>query len=204
MRFIAFLVFLAGAALTFGYPYVVSNLGGGEIASFRLQDSVGGFQPATAKLAAQDSLVEVLVDATAIRPAGARPGETALTLTASSAGRTVIATALDLADAAAQDDSPQTPQQTYRFVAGSFPVKADADYVFTAGPGDAPDVTLMSVDLTLRRTAGEFDQRALPLGISLLAVGFILLVIGFRRAAAGGPGASNPNSQPPPRRWGRG
>ncbi|TIT20365.1 MAG: hypothetical protein E5W70_21685, partial [Mesorhizobium sp.] len=74
-------------------------------------------------------------------------------------------------------------------------------YIFTVGPGDAEGIPMRAVDIVLRSAAGEVDRRARPVGFSLMAAGLVGLVLAFR---FGGRRPENPNSQPPPPRWGRG
>lgn len=202
MRLIALLIFLAGAALGLGYPWVIDHYGAREIGTWRVHDAASGFHPIVAKLAAADAPVTAIVDITAVRPPNLVAGQSVLTITAATAGRTVLAETLDLADATVRDDTPQTLQQIFRLEAGEIAAVADGDYTFTVGPGDAEDVDLVSVDLILSGGAGAYDERVQPIGFSVMAVGFILLVLAFRRG--GNPPAGNPNSQPPPPRWGRG
>ncbi|MEX0955624.1 MAG: hypothetical protein WDZ83_10470 [Rhizobiaceae bacterium] len=57
---------------------------------------------------------------------------------------------------------------------------------------------LVSVDLTLNAGAFDLDQRAIPAGFIMMAVGLVGFAASlFRRRR------ENPNSKPPPR-WGRG
>ena len=61
-------------------------------------------------------------------------------------------------------------------------------------------VDIGSVDIVLATGHGPIDPRLQPAGFALMAIGFVGLVLSFRR---GGP-PGNPNSQPPRPRWGRG
>jgi hypothetical protein len=202
MRLLFLLVFLAGAALGLGYPWLVNQYGAHDIAMLRVYDAPTGFQPIVTKLAAADAPVKVTIDVTAVPPQSLVAGQSVLTITAATGGRTVLAETLDLAEAVVRDDTPQTPQQIFALDAGEIATVADGDYTFTVGPGDAEGVDLIAVDLLLSGAAGAYDERAQPIGFSMMAIGFILLVLSFRRGAT--PPAGNPNSQPPPPRWGRG
>jgi hypothetical protein len=123
-----------------------------------------------------------------------------LTITATTGGRTVLAETLGLAGAAIRDDTPQTLQKIYRIDAGSIAEIEDGIYTFTVGPGDADGVDIQSAELILLAGAGAYDERAQPLGFSLMAIGFFGFVLALRR----GRPERNPNSQPPGPRWGRG
>jgi hypothetical protein len=200
MRLLFLLIFLIGAAIGIGYPYVILSLPAQEIGTWRVYDSVGGFRPAQATLAATDAPVQVLVDVMSSSiPQGAE-GAAILTITTAAGGRTVLAETLGLAGATVRDDTPQTPQKIYRIDAGAIDEIEDGVHTFTLGPGDAEGLDLESVDLILLAGAGAYDQRAQPLGFSLMAIGFIGFVLAMRR----GRSERNLNSQPPKPRWGRG
>jgi hypothetical protein len=200
MRLIFLLIFLIGAAIGIGYPYAVRNLPGQQMGTWRVYDSVGGFRPVEVPLAAADAPVEVLVEVTSSSAPQAAGNAALLTITAASGGRTVLAATLGLAGAAVRDDTPQTLQKIYRIDAGSITEVEDGVHTFTLGPGDADGIDIQSADLILLAGAGAYDQRAQPLGFSMMAIGFIGFVLAMRR----GRPERNPNSQPPGPRWGRG
>jgi hypothetical protein len=200
MRLLFLLIFLIGAAIGIGYPYVILNFPAQEIGTWRVYDSVGGFRPVQATLAATDAPVQVLVDVMSSSMPQAAEGAAILTITTAAGGRTVLAETLALAGATVRDDTPQNPQKIYRIDAGAIAEIEDGVHTFTLGPGDAEGLDLESVDLILLAGAGAYDQRAQPLGFSLMAIGFIGFVLAMRR----GRPERNANSQPPKPRWGRG
>jgi hypothetical protein len=112
----------------------------------------------------------------------------------------VLAEMLTFNEAKPQEKSPQLREKIYRDEAGVIVDIEDGDYTFTVGRGDAEDIQIQSVELVLRGGAGAVDPRAQPVGYALSAIGFIGLVLALRR----GKRERNPNSQPPPPRWGRG
>jgi hypothetical protein len=67
--------------------------------------------------------------------------------------------------------------------------------------GDAEGIDIARVDLVLQHVPQKADPRAQPIGFTLMAVGFIGFVLMLRGKDGGTP--PNPNSQPPPPRWGR-
>lgn len=201
MRFLFVLILLAGAAIGFVYPWAMSNFSGHEIGAWRVYDQ-GRFRPVTVTLKAGDAPVRVLVDLTARAERIVSQQRTVLTLTAATAGRTVLASTLQFNHADnPRQVSPQLPDKIFRDEAGVIETVSPGAYLFTAGPGDADDIPIRAVDLILRSAAGEIDQRARPVGYGLMAVGLIgfLLTLAF-----GGRRPENPNSKPPPPRWGRG
>jgi hypothetical protein len=200
MRLLFLLIFLIGAVIGIGYPYVIRNFSGHEIGTWRVYDSVGGFRPIQATLGATDAPVRVLVDVTSLAAPQAAEDASILTITAAAGGRTVLAETLGLAGATVRDDTPQTVEKIYRIDAGAIAEVEDGVHTFTLGPGDAEGIDMESVDLILLAGAGAYDQRAQPLGFSLMAIGFIGFVLALRR----GRPERNPNSQPPKPRWGRG
>ena len=201
MRAFFLLVLLAGLAAGFGYPWWVRNFSGEELGSFTVYDRAGGFRPVEASLDWSDAPVRVLVDLTVLGTLNQTQTATALTLTASTAGRTVMAETMTFIDAVERKESPQNPERILRAEAGVMPKLDSGAYTFTVGPGDMDGIQMRKVELILRGSVGEYDERVQPVGFALSAVGFIGLVIALRRRKNAPPG--NPNSQPPPR-WGRG
>jgi hypothetical protein len=125
-----------------------------------------------------------------------------LTITAASGGHTVLTDTLTFQGARVRDESPQTNEKVFRAEAGVIADAQGGEYTFTLGPGDAEGIDMQTVDLVLRGGAAKLDERAQPVGFSLMAIGVIGCVIAMRRRR--GSRQQNPNSQPPPPRWGRG
>jgi hypothetical protein len=200
MRTIFLLIFLAGIGAGFVYPWYVTNFSGRGIGTWRVYERGGAFRPVIVPLASVDEPVRVLVDMTAVAPPEFAQAGTALTITATTGGRTVLAEPLSFSEAKPQEKSPQLREKVYRDEAGVISDLEAGDYTFVLGRGDAEGIRIDSVDLVLRGGAGAVDPRAQPAGFTLAAVGFIGFVLAMRRRRA----AHNPNSQPPPPRWGRG
>lgn len=198
MRVLFFLILVAGLAGGV-YPWVARGLGGSELGSVPVFDATGGFRPATVRLSKADEPVLVLVELTAPGAIGAA-GQAMLTLTVAHDGNTVLARTLDFANSSPRDTSPQLPERVYREEAGTISPVEDGDYTFTVGPGDADGSDISSVHLVLRSGHGPIDPRIQPAGFALIAIGFVGLVLSFRRGSPPG----NRDSQPPRPRWGRG
>lgn len=201
MRFLFALILFAGVGIGAIYPWAMSNFSGHEIGTWRVYEQ-GRFKPVTVALNSSDEPVRVLVDLTARAERIVSQQRTVLTLTAATNGRTVLASTLQFNHSDnPRQASPQLPDKIFRDEAGLIPVVSPGPYVFTVGPGDAEGIEMRSVDLILRSGVGEVDKRAQPVGFSLMAVGLIGFVLALRRGGGGRP--ENPNSQPPPPRWGR-
>jgi len=200
MRALYLLVFLAGIALGMVYPWALERYSQTNLGTWRVYDESGGYRPADATFASANAPVSILLDVAAVVTSEPRPGESVLTITVASDGRTLLANILDLTGAEIIDDSPQTLEKIYRIRAGALTAVDDSIHTFTVGPGDADNVKVLSVDLKLSGGPLPLEAYVQPAGFSLMAVGFILFVLSFRRR----PGRDNPNSQPPPPRWGRG
>jgi hypothetical protein len=201
MRFLSVLVLVAGAAIGIFYPWAISNFSGHAIGTWRVYEG-GRFRPVTVKLTASDAPVRVLVDLTA-RAERIASQRTALTLTAASGGRTALAATLSFNhNDSPRQVSPQTPDKIFRDEAGVIESVMPGPYVFTVGPGDAEGIDMRAVDLILRAGTGEIDQRARPAGYGLMGAGLLGLVLSLVLGRGGKP-PQNPNSQPPPPRWGR-
>ncbi|SFO71047.1 hypothetical protein SAMN03159463_02775 [Mesorhizobium sp. NFR06] len=203
MRFLSLLLLIAGAAIGIFYPWVTGNFSGHAIGAYRVYEG-GRFRPATAQLAASDAPVRVLVDLTARAERIAGQQRTLLTLTAASGGRTALASTLSFSHTDnPRQVSPQLPDKIFRDEAGVIEAVTPGPYVFTVGPGDADGIDMRAVDLILRAGAGSIDERAQPAGYTLMGIGLTGLVLSLVFGRRGGGHPQNPNSQPPPPRWGR-
>jgi hypothetical protein len=201
MRFIFGLILAAGLAMI-AYPRLAAGTGAGPTENRHVYDAQTGFVPAEVQLAAADAPVDVSVELTARELAPPAKGAAILTMTAAANGATVLARALDFAGVRGRDINPQTGEKVFRTAAGVIDPVEPGSYTFTFTNGDADGVTVGAVDLVLTRHAVSADRRFQPVGFSLVAVGFIGFVLSFRHRKGGSP--ANPNSQPPPPRWGRG
>jgi hypothetical protein len=202
MRLLFAALLLVGLGLV-GYAQLAERLPQTPIGTWPVFARVSGFLVFDARLQPADAPVDVYVDLTASGMPKFEADRAVLTLTAASGGKTVLATPLTFEDAVARDDTPQTPEMIYRTKAGRIETIDPADplYRFTTGTGDADGIDIVKVDLVLDHGPRKADARFQPIGLGLMAVGFIGLVLAMRR---GGGTPPNPNSQPPPPRWGRG
>lgn len=198
MRFFFLLILLAGLAVGVVYPWAVHNFSGEEIARERVFDRGRGFSSVAIPLSSDQAPVRVFVDMTSIGAMNLQGDSTVLTLTATVNGRTVLADTLTFTSVEPRQDNPQSGGMIYGDEAGVIdPVEA-GDYRFVVGPGDADRIEMRSADLILRAGALGYDARALPIGLVLVAVGFIGFVLTFRRG-----GDNRPPAEPPQPKWGR-
>ena len=166
MRFIFLLILLAGVAIGVLYPWATRNFSGHELGVWHVYER-GGFKPVTVPLKAADAPVRVLVDLTAGAGRDLASDRTVLTLTASSGGRTALASTLRFSNnPVPRQSSPQIADKIFRDEAGVIRPASDADYLFLLGPGDADGIRIKAVDLILRSDAAEPDGRAQPVGFS--------------------------------------
>lgn len=201
MRFVFLLILLAGVVLGVGTPWAVNNFSGREIGTWRAYDRATGFRPVQANLTAADEPVRILVDLTSLGTPRFSSSSTVLTLTVASNGRTALAETLTFAQSKARESAPQLQDRIFRADAGPLTGLQDGLYTFTLGFGDAEGIDTRAVDITLRAGAVVLDQRLQPLGLALIAVGFIGVVLASRRRKAATDPAPAPEPAPP--RWGR-
>ena len=200
MRFVFLIVFLVGVALA-GSDWLATQVLSRDLGRWRLYDAVSGPLPAQVDLTQKDAPVRVVVDLGVAGLQKVSEGQALVTLTAATGGRTVLAQAMDFAGVRSRDTNIQLQEKAYSDTAGILYPANPGTYVFTAGLGDAEGISVRYADLVLRHEWGGSDPRYQPIGYALMAVGFIGMVLAFRR---GGGAPKNPNSQPPPPRWGRG
>ena len=197
-RLFFLLLFLGGVALV-ALPWLSATVGDREVGIWPVYNNVTGPLRAQAPLTPEDAPVAVMVDMTTVGPASFSDDRVALTITATDADKTVLAETLTFVGAPGRDVNPQTAERIYRARAGVIQTVGAGPYTFNVEPGDSEAVTIKSVALVLRHEGAGNDPRLQPVGFLLMAVGFIGLALSFRR----GGNPQNPNSQPPPPRWGR-
>lgn len=196
LRAFLILLLLGGAALALGYPFYVERVTAREFAIYRVYDAPGGFRSVTPTMPRGAASVELLVEmVTDGQPR--LDGAAALTLTAAAAGKTLLASPLTFEGVEPRMASPQAFERIYRQSAGAIAADAGQAVTVTVAPGDATDLPLRQVDLILRGQPA-IDARAQPVGFSVMALAFVALVLSFRHSPP-----ANPNSSPPPPRWGR-
>jgi len=196
MRILFLLLFLAGLAVGIGYPFVVSNVSGREIGHYPAYERRSGYRVVEADLSAADAPVRVLVDMSSLGSLTLDGATTALTLTATVGGRTVLATTLKFAHQQPRSDNPQAGGMIYRDDAGLIDPVETGRYRFVLGPGDAERIEMRSAEIILRAGASDMDPRAVPIGYTLMAIGFVGFFVSLQRRK------KTPEAPPPPK-WGR-
>ena len=194
---LSLILLAAGLLLGFVYPKAMEKASVREIGQWTLYSPEAGFAEAEATLSAFDGATTMTV---AIRSAAPRRGgadREVLVLTVfDQANREIHRTPLDLSGHGTLE-SPQTGVVLYRVDAGTLdPVSGRHRLVLAAGRDF--DDQILSVDLALVAAARDTVRpEARPAGIGLMVLGGIGLVVSLRRRR------ENPNSSPPPEKWGR-
>lgn len=199
MRWILRLLMLAvlgfGLLLAVVYPWAARTQTGYEIGRVPVFDPLSGYETVEIALDPSEEQVRVIVEITTTAPAGDLDGADVLEVTVSREGRTELARVLTLSDVEARLVSPQSQERLYSLEAGTlYSIRAEP-YIFTFTPRE-PAPPLRTVHLVLLGGFFDFDHSVPPIGYGLIAIGFVGLVLSFRRRRA------NPNAQPPSQ-WGR-
>lgn len=182
MRFLCILLILSGAALGFGYPWYMYNMSGSEIGNFRVYQRGGNFKPVDVVLSESQAPVRVFVDMIPLQGYYPSQARTMLTLTASTEGRTVLASSLNYVSSTEESKNLQNSDKVFRDIAGDIMTVEPGQYRFVVGEGDVEGLSLKTVDLVLRSNAVAADLRAMPAGIALAALGIFGLIAAGRRA----------------------
>lgn len=195
MRFLGFLVFLGGIALSFGPTEWLDGWFSREIIRERVH-SGEGFTPVSVALSPAMAPVAILIE---MRERGAydpADGAAALAVVATQNGKQAFATAVNFT----AEDRGIDPQgiAVYSKQIGRVAELTNAEYRFVVSEGDAEPIDIEAVDIVLLANAfaakpdfGFYGNIAIWLGVAMF-------VIGLRRrrnAAAEAP--------PPAPKWGR-
>lgn len=196
MRLVFLAVLLLGVLLGLVYPWAGGGMGY-EIGRWRAYDRVAGFMPLEILLPTDQQQILVKAEISTPQPVAGTDIRTVMTLTVSSNGRTELAHYFTLDGVEPRLVSPQLPGRVYAVEAGVLYYPGEAPYGFVFGPGDA-GIDIATVDLVLIGGTHDVDEAVPPIGYGMMGIGFLGLLLTFRRRR------DNPNSQPPPPRWGRG
>lgn len=199
MRFLFLFILLAGFGLT-GYGWYAGNVIGRDFARYHVYSEKTGPLPAHVQLTEKDGPLRVVAELGTAGAGDPSPDRALVTMTVASAGRTLLARAMTFAGIVPRDTDIQHRERVFIDSAGVIPEIAPGEYVFSVDRGDS-DIDITYVDVILHREGAAFDPRLRPVGYGLIALGFLGLVFSLGR---GGDRPQNPNSQPPPPRWGRG
>ena len=197
MRWLGFLVFLAGLALSFGAAAIFQTATSREIARALIYEN-GSFKPFEIDLGPSQAplgLKIIMREGGQYSPA---LGEAALTLTATHQGRSAFAGAVVFSEAN-RLNSPATGAAEYTKNISKITDLSSGSYVFSAGEGDAENIALQSVELVLLANAFETIPDVSTYGTILIWLGAGLFVIGLRRR-----NRAAENQPPAPSKWGRG
>jgi hypothetical protein len=183
MRFLCFLLILAGVALGFGYPWYQYNMAGAQIGNFRVYQRGGSFKPVDVVLSADQAPVRVFVDMVPLQGYYPDRAHTMLTLTASTDSRTVLAASLNFISSTEESKNLQNSDKVFRDTAGDIVTIAPGSYRFVVGEGDVEGLSLKTVNLVLRSNAEPADPRAMPAGLAMISLGLFGLVAASRRTS---------------------
>ena len=193
---ICFLIAAFGAVIGIIYPYAAQNQEGYELSRWQVFSPQEGFKTVEALLPTSEDRIVVKIELVTNGEVQSS-GEIVLTMTATSDGRTQIANAYSLQDVTPVLLSPQLPLRRYVLDADTLYFVKSSPYVFVFGEGEV-DVPLVSVDLVLIGGTYDYDDSLPPIGLGMMALGILGLFLTRRKRK------ENPNSSPPPPKWGRG
>jgi hypothetical protein len=197
VRLFAVLMMLGGLGAGFVYPRLAENATR-EIGRWIVYEQSTGFAPVTAELPALNRPIRAFLDIRLSAPLVVSSGGALITVTGAIEGQTVLAAAVNVDQIQTKLVDPQSGQLDATVDLGEIANPKAGTYTFTAGPGDAEADRLMRAALVIVEGGMPVEPNVQPIGLVVLALGFVLLVVSFRRSR------TNPNSQPPAPKWGRG
>ena len=196
--FLLFMLFGVGAGVV--YPWMANNVAGREIGRWQVYERPAGFVPVTLDLPATNAPIRAFFDIRLNGPLVLSSGGSLLTITGAVDGQTVLARSVAVTEITTRLVDPQSAALESTFDLGTVANPKAGSYVFTTGPGDVEAQRLERVWLRIEEGLKQPDDYAQPVGFAAMAIGFIGLVLSFRRSSR----PANPNTQPQPPKWGRG
>lgn len=196
MRLVFLGLLLLGILLGLIYPWAESGRGF-EIGRWNVYDRVAGFKQLEMLLPTDQQQIVVKVEISTPAAVTDTERSTVMTLAISSNGRTELVHYFTLDGVEPRIASPQLPGRVYPLEAGPIFYPGEEPYFFDVGPGDV-EIDMSTADLVLIGGTRDIDEAVPPIGYAMMGIGFLGLLMTLRRRR------ENPNSQPPPQRWGRG
>jgi len=196
MRLVFVAVLLLGLLLGLVYPWAASERGY-EIGRWQVYDPASGFQPVEILLPTDQRRIVVRAELSTQGAVTETGGGAVMTLTVASGGRTEHVHYLALDGVEPRLVSPQRPDRVYALDAGVIESPGEEPYIFTFGPGEV-EIGIDGAEMILIGGTRDIDAAVPPIGYGMIGIGFLGFLMTFRRRR------DNPNSQPPPPRWGRG
>lgn len=197
VRLFAVLLMLGGLGAGFVYPRLAESATR-ELGRWSVYEQSTGFAPVTAELPALNRPIRASLDLRLSAPLVVSSGGALITVTGAIDGETVLAAAVNVDQIQTRLVDPQSGQLDATVELGEVGNPKSGAYTFTAGPGDAETDRLVRAELVIVEGGMPVEPQVQPVGFVVLALGFILMVVSFRRRS------DNPNSQPPAPKWGRG
>jgi hypothetical protein len=198
-RLLFLLALVVGVLLAFAYPRIMTDVAGPTTLRERVYAPETGFELASFTPPNDAQTVSLALEMTIdgrFQPAINRE---ILHVVVTAGDTAVLDKAVDFTRAQLKIESPQAVAAIYRAEVGSVAASSAVNYLVTVSPSNIEGLTIRAIDLDIITPSAGVDDRALPMGFILIVVGFMGLVTTFRRKRE-----NNPNSQPPPTRWGRG
>ncbi len=194
--FLALILLFGGVTLAAIYPRFAEEAVGREIARLPLLAAGAGFEEHTVTLPLDDGQVELraVIRLSRAVPTGAR--QAVVQLVARDADGTILLTRPLEVTGPGRLESPQTGVMVDSIPVGVLePRQGDIRITGAPGPDFSDDV--LGVELVLEAARSGAWPHARPVGIGMIVAGTLFLFGSLHRRR------ENPNSSPPPHKWGR-
>lgn len=190
------LMLAAGVVLGVVYPRLLQGEPGPELARWQAVDGEGRFVAAQANLSSPDGTALLTASLLVEGPLPASPQRQVLTVVVIDEFADQVGRASFGFEVSGALQSPQTGVVRYQ---ETVPLPGERFGPHRLVPEAGPDFPagVISVEMVLNAAQHAVDPLMRPVGIGLAVLGAIAMLLGLRRRR------DNPNSQPPPPRWGR-
>lgn len=195
LRLFLLIVFSIGLVLGFVYPWAAENMPGYRVGAFRVYDRDAGYVPAEVRAAPSEQPLWFALEVRSPERIDEPDDVIALTMTISTAGRTISAQTYTLHGITPREPGPQSDKWLYRLEPVRVLDVEDAPYRVVVGPGE-DEFPIASVQLIVSAGAIDIDPSVPVVGYVIMAIAGLPFLLTFRRRKP------RPQDGLPPR-WGR-
>ncbi|MDZ7823349.1 MAG: hypothetical protein U5K75_04425 [Ahrensia sp.] len=183
MRFIAFILMIAGLGAAFGYPYYFANYANFEIGKYTVYDKTKGFTQPVISLSEKDSPIDIQFVAAADTVEVKGGSDVAIKISVlDSENQNLINETIRFSGPMGDTSKADTSSIEMNVGLKRVRVKNTSLYTFDFAETDVQEIPLSAVTMTVIGNVAAMNEQMPTIGFALLGFGALLFIFGRRGA----------------------